>query len=248
MAPNFENSSDPGSVSGDSNNPGVERELKLAVPTFDQYLALRRQAGAVRRAFWQQNLYFDSRSRQLAQIRSLLRIRRQGFIAAGDVANCSDESQTAASMRRWCKERPAEVCRASYKRGTCLAQGYFQALEIEADLDDGLYQDALRGSLTWIETLDLGQERERLASLTELVTVGYTLNLRTVHQLSCQDVLELDCTVFPSGKVECEAEVETLHPDLARSCLEQLALANQVQLSNQQSTKYERFLADVGLE
>ncbi|MGE0491882.1 MAG: CYTH domain-containing protein [Vulcanimicrobiota bacterium] len=126
----------------------------------------------------------------------------------------------------------------TFKAGKRQQDGYFEALEFECELDDQLFPDQCWGLAPMVEfTSRFGEG--------PLVEQGATENLRLCFRLSGGWLLELDRTVFPGGRVEFEAEVETEDPEATRAELATLFAQAQVALTPQTKTKYARFLEAV---
>lgn len=133
----------------------------------------------------------------------------------------------------------------TYKQGVRVEDGYFEAREFEAPVSEDEWDRVLAGDeLQHLEPLTVLR-----ASIGPgpLQVTGEVRNLRTRFPLPNGDVLELDRTEFPGGRVDHEVEVETADPDEVRDLLEDLAERAGVRLEVQTRTKYERFLEAAGL-
>jgi len=131
----------------------------------------------------------------------------------------------------------------TYKRGLQVERGYFEALEVESPwpASPGPAPDP-----AGLEHLPPLQALRAEGIRGALAVRGEVRNLRLRYPLPDGDVLELDRTTFPGGRVDFEVEVETLQPQRVLLTLEELARRAGVALHIQEQTKYERFLEALG--
>ncbi|HXE72503.1 MAG TPA: CYTH domain-containing protein [Candidatus Nitrosotenuis sp.] len=196
----------------------TERELKYRLAGPADYQALLTELGRPCAQALQVNVYFEAPDGRIEAARSVLRLRCEG-----------------------------EARLLTYKRGLSQEEGYFQAREVEEEVDPATAERLLAG--------DLSEDLWALSPLAALArdlgrcplhVRGRTENLRLRFPLPGGDFLELDRTVFPGGQVEFEVEVETRQPDQVRAWLEGLWARTGVVVEPQTRTKYERFLASLG--
>ncbi len=125
------------------------------------------------------------------------------------------------------------------KLGRRQSQGYFEALEINCDLNQAQVAELLEAG-AWSEEL---WELPPLQRLRTEFGVGQLALLGSLHNRRhrCDQggwVGELDITTFPDGHVDYELEVETSQVELVQQALQPLAEL----LSEQTQTKFRRFL------
>ena len=126
----------------------------------------------------------------------------------------------------------------TFKAGKRQKDGYFEAEEFECELAEQAFPD---------DCWQLGPmvEFSNRFGPASLVEQGATENLRLCFELSGGWLLELDRTIFPGGRVEFEAEVETDQPEATRAELARLFGQAGLELVAQTKTKYARFLDSV---
>lgn len=192
---------------------GLERELKLRLQDGEAAGLLARVLGEPFEIVEQLNVYLDTRARQVASSRSMVRLRREGG--------------------RWS---------LTYKRGLRVQAGYFEAREVEVPLAALPQTDWSELGLSGLEDLAPLEALRADGVPGELAISGEVHNRRSRYRLSQGEVLELDRTRFPDGRVDWEVEVETRRPDEVRGLLADLAQRAGILFEEQDKTKYERFL------
>lgn len=129
--------------------------------------------------------------------------------------------------------------RLTYKSGRTARDGYFQALEVEDDIDEASAARFLAG-LTSDDPMWALAPLSRLRAergVRQLQYLGFNRNQR--HACPQEGwVAELDISEFPDGSIDYELEVECANPLSVREQL-QLKLGA---LTVQTKTKYRRFL------
>lgn len=195
-----------------------ERELKFRLRDEGDWRAVQQVLGAPAGRLEQVNAYLDTADGRVAERREMVRLRR---------------------------ENDARVL--TYKQGVRAEDGYFEAREFEAPITAEEWERLLGGREVGLEHLEPLTVLRSSVGLGPLRVTGEVRNLRLRYPLANGDVLELDRTEFPGGRLDFEIEVETAHPEEVRSLLEDLAGRAGVPLEVQTRTKYERFLEAAGL-
>ncbi|MGQ9590013.1 MAG: NYN domain-containing protein [Planctomycetota bacterium] len=203
--------------------PEVEREVKFAIPSREDFLRLRDSPewGAPGRTVRQFNYYFDTGDRLLGQNRILLRIREDA----------------GPSGRR---------CTVTWKCGRETAPGVFESEEIEEEIPAAALDAARRdpGKLWEISPRVAAALSERIGR-RPLGLAGSLENERTRREVGGW-ILELDRTSFPDGSENYELEIETDRPLEAKAWAEREVEGKGIRLAPERRTKYERLLARVG--
>jgi uncharacterized protein YjbK len=193
-----------------------ERELKLRLLEQEGYASLIRAGGpgVGGRPERQSNHYFDTGDLFLVQHGAMLRLRR----ARGLVLTFKLGGETAD------------------------ARGYFDALEVNADLPPEVLEAALKRPALVAEhpsppAVELRQRFGRL----DLVYHGCLENERVkLHHLPYP--VEVDRLTFPDGSESHELEIETGDPEGARRWIEGELRARHIAFRPQHRTKLEQFL------
>lgn len=197
-----------------SMGPPVERELKFLIPNEAAYQNLKELLGAPQRTLRQVNYYLDSKDRQVARSRSMVRIR--------------DENGRAV---------------LTYKRQLAHRSGYLECEEHEEEVPAGWVAELQQGHVPeelWIRE-PLRRLAQDLGSCG-LGLVGTITNERGCYPLAGGEVAELDRTEFSDGGVDFELEVETERPEQVGQIVRELFQRAGAPLRPQPLTKYRRFL------
>ncbi len=161
----------------------------------------------------QVNLYLDTPEGGLSAAHGALRLRQEG------------ETRTL-----------------TYKRGLSQTGSFFEILELEAEVDQPLWQTLASGQLPDFPLEPLERLRQDFPGVKRLVALGQVQNLRICYPLPTGDTAELDRTEFPGGGLDYELEVETERPEEVERHLVSLG----VPLEPQSKTKFRRFLESIG--
>lgn len=195
----------------------VERELKMRLGGMEDWQAVKSYFDQPDQRLEQHNFYLDTASGRLAAGHALLRVRVEKSLD---------------------KERYLLV----YKRGVDYQAGYFQAIEVEAEISRDIFVNLQRGDWDQVENL-APIKCLRIEGIDEpLFIIGEAENLRLRFLLKNGDYLELDRTSFSNGRTDYEIEVETMRPSQVMTMLTQLKNVLGLNMVEQTSTKYERFL------
>lgn len=200
--------------------PGrLERELKYRLRGEEDWRSLQAGLGPPLRAVTQVNHYLEAPDGRLGRASALLRVRLEGD---GDRV-------------------------LTFKKGERVQAGYFEAVEVDAQVSlseqEALWGGSLEDALWSLSPLRAFEEDLGRAPLSLLGTIE---NLRLSFPLPSGGLLELDRTRFPDGSVDHEVEIETCEPELARGWFEALAGRLGIAAEPQLETKFERFLARAG--
>lgn len=207
----------------ENNELPCERELKVRLACESDWAKVALALGGAGLTKRQVNYYFDTADRELSRRRCMLRIREVGG-----------------------------ACVLTYKRGLALDGGFFQAVEIEAAVNQsllaGLEEGAALAASSVLEASEPFQQMRRDGVVGALLYQGAMVNERQVFGLDGGEKLELDRTDFGAGRVDYEIEMETPNREGALNFVQRLCARADVAFSLQGETKYERFLRWRGLE
>ena len=196
----------------------MEQELKLGLANPDALDDLLAALPEPRAICEQTNHYFVDEGGTLVASRTMVRVR----------------------VSRYLQSDTPDVIVLTRKRRLQAKEGYFVAEELEVSLDPTQWAEVQSGTR---DLLDLDPEPLRDLGITSpLRCHGVMTNLRRV--IDCEGfVLEVDRTLLPGDRIECEVEVETDDPEGARRLVTERAKAAGVELFPQTRGKYARFRA-----
>ena len=226
-------------------NKDQEKELKIALGGAAEFARWRRLLGEPQRVLEQRNFYFETPrlgKSALLRIRAACPADCPYFSAspcplAEQITACTGTDAAAALLAS--REQPSKHYIFTLKQGgQRSAQGYFQHLELESELNSRQIAGVFHGSLT--ELANTAPGRHLLAQGADSCRyLGALHNTRLCYPRPEGEVWELDLTHFAAGS-ECELEVETEQPERA---LEQIKAASiGAGWSFQTLTKIERFM------
>lgn len=190
----------------------IERELKYRLDEV-AYEHLKTALGKSQGQELQVNLYLDTPEGGISAAHGALRLRRE-----------------------------RETRTLTYKRGLSQTGSFFEILELEAEVDEPLWQALASGLLPELPLEPLERLRQDFPGVKQLVPLGQVQNLRIRYPLPTGDTAELDRTEFPGGGLDYELEVETERPEEVERHLHTLGVI----LAPQSKTKFRRFLEAVG--
>lgn len=212
----------------------MEIELKIGLASEADRAKLLKRFGPPERTVSQRNLFLDGENGELREAKIALRVRRErDYPAAGP---------------------PVDRVILALK-GMAGGDGVlFKREEIESPLGLGV-EEILRSPtrLLMMAPRPILALKERLPSLTTLKPIGVFDNDRAALRVplviggrEIDTLWEVDRSVFPGGKVECELEIELEDESdaaaIAEAVTRMLAAAG-VETRPEPRGKYERFLA-----
>jgi uncharacterized protein YjbK len=213
-----------------------ERELKYRIPARADFLHLRDapEWGARQAPKRQVNHYFDTPDLALARAHVLLRVREESRPPANAAPEDSGR-QTAYRLTVKCAEEARP--------------GYFDSLELEAELSEAVFQQALAdpASLLDLPLAPLAEIRRRFGK-PALAVIGRLENERVERSAipgAPFAAFEVDRLGFGDGGEEYELEVEVdegVAPE-AESWIEAHVRGRGIRLEPEPKTKLERLLA-----
>jgi uncharacterized protein YjbK len=213
-----------------------ERELKYRIPSRKDFLNLRDapEWGSRQVPRRQVNHYFDTRDLALAKAQVLLRVREETRAHAG-VTPGGGEPETAYRLTVKCGEEAR--------------RGYFDSLELEAELSEPVFRSALAepASLLDLSLAPIAEIRRRFGR-PALTFIGRLENER-VERTGIPGApfaaFEVDRVDFAGGdeEYELEIEVEEGAAGVAESWIESRVRGRGIRLEPESQTKLERLLA-----
>ena len=199
-------------------NHGRERELKYRIGSREDFLSLRDAPdwGERGAVLAQLNYYFDTADLTLARSRAMLRIR-----TAGD-------------------------CVLTLKCGVEARPGYFDSLELEAEISEGSIAALLQKPATLLDLLlPPIEELKRRFGRLEVSLLGRLHNERVRRTIDGL-VLEVDRVTFPDGSELFELEIETDEILRAEAWVDSRLISHGLRLAPQRLTKLEELLKRQG--
>ncbi|HBL16838.1 MAG: hypothetical protein A2X36_14790 [Elusimicrobia bacterium GWA2_69_24] len=172
---------------------GSEIELKLGLPTREDWHLLLRRLAPPAETRVQENLFFEGPGGELRRLGASLRVRRERVFRA----------------KAW----PREALFLTLKHGEQAKDGVFARSEIECPLDpvDGRELTADPHALLGLDLEPVRALRGLAPGLRRLKPIGSFTNFRCVFEVALEGrrtVWEVDRTDFPRGRVEYELEIE----------------------------------------
>jgi uncharacterized protein YjbK len=192
----------------------MEQELKIRLTGRDDYERLERRLGPALRGLEQLNAYLDTPALELRARRIMARIRQ---LADG------------------------EPLRMTVKWGATRQDGYFQAEEVERDLQAVTPELAIASGEAARTLHELCPEARGL-DLGGLRLLGCLRNRRKLYVLDGFE-LELDHSTYPDGAEDYELELETAEREAAVQRVTLLLQEAGARGEPQTLTKFERFLS-----